>query len=74
MCRIFIGFIALLFTGIYNLPAHAQSKLNTQSVTKIADDVATTLIKKQHSEAGVKIDGRLDEDVWATLPSLAVGS
>ena len=66
--RIFIGFITLLFTCIYNPTAHAQSKLNTQSVTKIADDVTTTLIKKQHSEIGIKIDGRLDEDVWATLP------
>ena len=66
--RIFIGFITLLFTGIYSLSAHAQSKLNTHSVTKIAGDVTTTLVKKQHSEVGIKIDGLLDEDVWATLP------
>ena len=66
--RLFVCLIALLFSLIYSLTVQAQSTLNTDKVPEYDNDVATTLVKKQHSEVGIKIDGLLDEDVWATIP------
>ena len=66
--RTFINLLALIFACVSALPALAQSKLDANSVTEISSDVTTTLIKKQHSEVDIKIDGLLDEGVWATLP------
>ncbi len=66
--RFFACSIILLIAGVNSWAVQAQETLTSSSVTKIATDVTTTLVKKQHTEVDIKIDGLLDEAVWSTLP------
>jgi hypothetical protein len=40
------------------------------SINDIAPGTTTVLLKKQHSEVNMKVDGLLDEPIWSSLPHM----
>lgn len=68
---------ALVVTSLWSLgvcsigmsSAVYAATLNTaDTITALDPASKTVLVKKQHADVTIKIDGKLDESVWATLP------
>lgn len=62
-------FLLLIATLLGDIHAAAGSSLTDSRVMREIDpDITTVMIKKQTSKLGMKIDGVLDEAVWASIP------